>query len=240
MLPPPATPIANFVTHVQEGNLIFLSGFEPRFEEAFLLLGPNKRRVLLAGNECESYASLAPLPDLTVIGVTALLPLVVGARTVGTPGCASAITGVYLLPASLVSLLVPSIQPPPLLLVAAVGSTLAAFQQQLFDPQSGLYRDGVGTGHTSLHANLFPLAFDLVPEEKRTHVADWLAMATVGNSMQDANWRELVENVVRESGGAAEGGVQTDEARLDGDEAGQVEAWLRELALSEKQERNAP
>jgi hypothetical protein len=49
------------------GNIIFLSGFEPRFEEAFLLLGPNKRRVLLAGNECESYASLAALPDLTVL-----------------------------------------------------------------------------------------------------------------------------------------------------------------------------
>src|SRR5262245_11001965 len=49
------------------GNLIFLTGFEPRFEEAFLLLGPGGRRVLMAGNECESYAGLAALADLTVL-----------------------------------------------------------------------------------------------------------------------------------------------------------------------------
>ena len=50
----------------------------------------------------------------------------------------------------------------------------AAFQAKLFDPQLGLYRDGEGTPHTSLHANLFPLAFDLVPAESRAHVAGWL------------------------------------------------------------------
>src|SRR5450756_1651833 len=49
------------------GNIMFLSGFEPRFEEAFLLLGANGRRVLIAGNECESYAALARLPGLTVL-----------------------------------------------------------------------------------------------------------------------------------------------------------------------------
>ena len=38
----------------------------------------------------------------------------------------------------------------------------------------GLYRDGQGTDHASLHANLFPLAFGLVPAENRAHVAQWL------------------------------------------------------------------
>jgi hypothetical protein len=65
------------------------------------------------------------LPDLPVLGVTALLPLVVGARIVRAPGTASAIAGVYLLPASLVSLLVPSVPPPPLLLVPAIAFDLA-------------------------------------------------------------------------------------------------------------------
>jgi hypothetical protein len=51
----------------------------------------------------------------------------------------------------------------------------AAFQGKLFDAARGLYRDGEGTEHTSLHANLFPLAFGLVPEAKQAHVADWLA-----------------------------------------------------------------
>src|SRR5437588_10093413 len=49
------------------GNIVFLSGFDPRFEEALFLLGPGDRRVLLIGNEGESYAALAPLPGLTVL-----------------------------------------------------------------------------------------------------------------------------------------------------------------------------
>lgn len=49
-----------------------------------------------------------------------------------------------------------------------------AFQKELFDPKEGLYRDGGATRHRSLHANLFPLAFDQVPEEHRETVARWL------------------------------------------------------------------
>lgn len=49
------------------GNIAFLTGFEPRFEEAFLLLGPKGRRVLLTGNESESYAVLAGLPGMEVL-----------------------------------------------------------------------------------------------------------------------------------------------------------------------------
>jgi alpha-L-rhamnosidase len=50
----------------------------------------------------------------------------------------------------------------------------AAFQEKLFNPASGLYRDGEGTDHSSLHANLFPLAFGLVPADRRAHIAQWL------------------------------------------------------------------
>jgi Xaa-Pro aminopeptidase len=49
------------------GNIAFLTGFEPRFEEALFLAGPNGKRVLLTGNESESYAPTAGLPDLTVL-----------------------------------------------------------------------------------------------------------------------------------------------------------------------------
>ena len=51
----------------------------------------------------------------------------------------------------------------------------AAFQKNLFDPVRGLYRDGECTDHASLHANLFPLAFGLVPAEGCAHIAQWLA-----------------------------------------------------------------
>lgn len=47
-------------------NVMFLSGFEPRFEEALLLLGPGGVRVLITGNECVPYAVVSPLPGLTV------------------------------------------------------------------------------------------------------------------------------------------------------------------------------
>ncbi|WP_274630351.1 Xaa-Pro aminopeptidase [Arvimicrobium flavum] len=48
-------------------NIAFLTGFEPRFEEAFLLLGPGGARVLLTGNESKDYAPLAGLPGMTVL-----------------------------------------------------------------------------------------------------------------------------------------------------------------------------
>jgi hypothetical protein len=54
-------------------------------------------------------------------------------------------------------------------------SAQAKFQQKLFDPARGLYRDGLGTDHVSEHANLFPLAFGLVPPNSRPRLAQWLA-----------------------------------------------------------------
>ena len=42
-------------------NLAFLTGFDPRFEEALLILKAGRRPVLVVGNECFSYASISPL-----------------------------------------------------------------------------------------------------------------------------------------------------------------------------------
>ncbi|TWT97332.1 family 78 glycoside hydrolase catalytic domain [Neorhodopirellula pilleata] len=49
-----------------------------------------------------------------------------------------------------------------------------SFQTTFFDESTGIYRDGVGTNHSSLHANLFPLAFGIVPDEKEAGVVAWL------------------------------------------------------------------
>jgi hypothetical protein len=43
-------------------NLSFLTGFDPRFEEAVLVLGPTGPPAILAGNECYGMAGAAPLP----------------------------------------------------------------------------------------------------------------------------------------------------------------------------------
>lgn len=43
-------------------NLAFLSGFDPRFEEAMLVLGLDGPPAILVGNECFGMAAAAPLP----------------------------------------------------------------------------------------------------------------------------------------------------------------------------------
>jgi Xaa-Pro aminopeptidase len=43
-------------------NLAYLSGFDPRFEEALLVLGASADPALLLGNECCGLAGIAPLP----------------------------------------------------------------------------------------------------------------------------------------------------------------------------------
>jgi Xaa-Pro aminopeptidase len=43
-------------------NLAYLTGFDPRFEEALLVVGPTGDPAILAGNECFGMAGAAPLP----------------------------------------------------------------------------------------------------------------------------------------------------------------------------------
>jgi hypothetical protein len=43
-------------------NLSYLSGFDPRFEEALLVVGPDGDPAVLVGNECIGMAGAAPLP----------------------------------------------------------------------------------------------------------------------------------------------------------------------------------
>jgi Xaa-Pro aminopeptidase len=42
-------------------NLAYLTGFDPRFEEALLVIPPRELPVLIVGNECEAYLSVSPL-----------------------------------------------------------------------------------------------------------------------------------------------------------------------------------
>src|SRR5437773_652845 len=43
-------------------NLAYLTGFDPRFEEAVLVVGPTGPPAILVGNECFGMAGAAPLP----------------------------------------------------------------------------------------------------------------------------------------------------------------------------------
>jgi hypothetical protein len=52
--------------------------------------------------------------------------------------------------------------------------TGAVFQKAFFMEKGGLYRDGIGTDHSAIHSNFFPLAFGLVPADKRPLVLNLL------------------------------------------------------------------
>lgn len=49
-----------------------------------------------------------------------------------------------------------------------------AYQKAFFDSATGLYVDGAGTAHSSLHANAAALAFGLVSQDKAPKVLDFL------------------------------------------------------------------
>ena len=48
-------------------NISFLTGFDPRFEEAMLIIGARDKPALVVGNECQSYAAVARVPVRTVL-----------------------------------------------------------------------------------------------------------------------------------------------------------------------------
>ncbi len=55
-------------------SVSYLTGFDPRFEEAILVLGPAGLPVLLVGNECYGMAGAAPLPVERVLFQELSLP----------------------------------------------------------------------------------------------------------------------------------------------------------------------
>lgn len=70
------------------------------------------------------------------------------------------------------------------------------FQAKLFDHDAGRYNDGISTNHQSAHANFFPLALDLVPEEQCPAITDWLVEREMSCSVYAAQYllEALFEN----------------------------------------------
>jgi arylsulfatase A-like enzyme len=46
--------------------------------------------------------------------------------------------------------------------------------EKLFDHEKGIYIDGEGADHSSLHSNMLPLAFDIVPDKYKKSVAEFV------------------------------------------------------------------
>lgn len=66
--------------------------------------------------------------------------------------------------------------------------TAESFQQAFFDPAREIYIDGVGSSHASLHANMFALAFGLVPDEHVESVADFVESRGMACSVYGAQY----------------------------------------------------
>ncbi len=64
----------------------------------------------------------------------------------------------------------------------------ASIMQNMFDYNKGCFVDGIGTDHASLHANIFPLAFNLVPEEHIKSVASYIKTKGMACSVYGAQY----------------------------------------------------
>lgn len=63
-----------------------------------------------------------------------------------------------------------------------------AINEQLFDQSTGAYVDGIGTDHSSLHANMFPLAFGIVPENRQASVVKFIKSRGMAASVYGAQY----------------------------------------------------
>ena len=64
----------------------------------------------------------------------------------------------------------------------------ATFNRVFFNSERKVYIDGDGSRHASLHANMFPLAFDLVPAEHQKSVADFVESRGMACSVYGAQY----------------------------------------------------
>ena len=63
-----------------------------------------------------------------------------------------------------------------------------AIQKDFFDEKRGVYIDGIGTTHASLHANMLPLAFGLVPEQNTKSVVEFIKSRGMACSVYGAQY----------------------------------------------------
>lgn len=75
----------------------------------------------------------------------------------------------------------------------------ASYQAVFFDPARGIYRDGEGQQHASLHANAFALAFGLVPGDRQAGVVEHLRSRGMACSVYAA--QHLIDGLCRAGAG---------------------------------------
>ncbi len=64
----------------------------------------------------------------------------------------------------------------------------SSINSKLFNRQKGIYVDGEGSDHSSLHANMMPLAFGIVPEEYKKSVVEFIKSRRMACSVYGAQY----------------------------------------------------
>ena len=80
------------------------------------------------------------------------------------------------------------------------------------------------------------IRFEVRSYTRSSDIVDFVGMKTFGKAAQSAAWNSVVEEVVRRSGGEAEGGVQHEHDTLEEDDARDVEKWVEELVMKFRRE----
>ena len=65
---------------------------------------------------------------------------------------------------------------------------LSSINEKLLNKETGVYMDGIGSSHSSLHSNMMPLAFGLVPEQFRQSVVDFVKSRKMACSVYGAQY----------------------------------------------------
>lgn len=78
------------------------------------------------------------------------------------------------------------------------------------------------------------LRFEVQVYDRASNVVDWVVMSTIGNLLQDANWVDVVENMVEVSGGRQVGEVEVERETLEEEQTKRIEMWLEELVMALK------
>ena len=63
-----------------------------------------------------------------------------------------------------------------------------AINQKLYNKAKGYYYDGIGTDHASLHANMFALAFGIVPDKNKRKVVSYIKTRGMACSVYGAQY----------------------------------------------------
>ncbi|HKO01415.1 MAG TPA: NAD(P)H-binding protein [Thermoanaerobaculia bacterium] len=75
---------------------------------------------------------------------------------------------------------------------------------------------------------------------RAANLFDLIGMKTVGQPLQDANWRRVVQNVIDASGGTANEGVKSSSRTLDNEEAARIEERAKQMVQARKRNAGVP